>query len=136
MATLETSLEANSDRHMYRQKRKRGLAPYRGSSYSSAQKADHCHSQIIELHGFVLVAGCQHIVQSKQNSCLSRPWLITEQLYSHSQKLSWKIGMSVDITGGSFKNFNTSKYVMEVIEVDELDKSTICNSKRRQIFKD
>ena len=33
--------------------------------------------------------------------------------------------MSVDIEGGSYTNFKTSKYVEEVIEVDELDEGNI-----------
>ena len=42
-----------------------------------------------------------------------------------SQKLSRKIGMSVNIAGGSYTNFNTSKYVKEVIQVDDLDKGKL-----------
>ena len=33
--------------------------------------------------------------------------------------------MSVDIAGGSYTNFNSSKYVQEVIEVEELDKGNL-----------
>ena len=33
--------------------------------------------------------------------------------------------MSVDIVGGSYTNFNTSKYIEEVIEVDELNKGNL-----------
>ena len=77
------------------------------------------------------VSGSVSTQMSKQaNSRLSGPWLITGQLYSHSrckvhvytqlgaqhsQKLSREIGMSVDTVGGSYANFDTSKYTKEVI---------------------
>ena len=76
---------------------------------------------------------------SKQaNSLLSGPWLIRGQLYSHSRCIVYST--CVHTTGctaqseieqenwherqncwGSYKNLHTSKYVEEVIEVDELN---------------
>ena len=91
--------------------------------------------------GYVLVGWLLSTQMSKHAiSRLSRPWLITEQLHSHcrcidhvytqmgahnSQKLRRKIGMCVDIAEGSYTNFNTSKYVEEVIEVDELNEGNL-----------
>ena len=43
----------------------------------------------------------------------------------HIQKLSSKVGMSLDIAGESYTIFNTSKNIEEVIEVDELDKGNL-----------
>ena len=43
--------------------------------------------------------------------------------------------MSVDIAGESYRNFSTSRYVKEVIEVDEIDQGNFIfssRSRRRQ----
>ena len=78
-------------------------------------------------------------ISNQAISCLSGPWLVTGKLFSHcqcivhvhthmgaraqhSQKLSRKICMSVNIAGGSF---NTSKYIEQVIEVDELNEGNL-----------
>ena len=81
---------------------------------------------------------------SKQvNSHLSGPWLIRGQLYGHNQCIVHvytqlgarhrKFGMSVNIAGGSNTNSNKSKYVEDVIEMDELNKGNLSSAAEEDI---
>ena len=71
-------------------------------------------------------------VSKQAHSPLSGLCLIMGQLYSHSwcivpvhTQLNAQHGQSVDIGGGSYTNFNRSKYVVEDIEVNELDEDNL-----------
>ena len=64
-------------------------------------------------------------------------YVYTQLGAQHSKKLSRKFGMNVYIAGESYRNFSTSRYVEEVIEVDEIDQGNFIfssRSRRRQMM--
>ena len=68
---------------------------------------------------------------------MSGPWLIRGQLCSHSRCLvhvyTQPGARASTLQGGSYANFNTSKYIDEVIEVDELEEGNIYAAARKTI---